>query len=150
MPSHSSPRTQAKGGVSLPTALRALPPLWPGWSGLRFLALTCADCTAGRKAGFSPRARARGQPLDKVLGKSRNSAFRGFLPHVGVRLPAAHGERLAPTWAMSGRVVVSRGLAPLWPGLVRVTLSCGNMRGLYGWSKNRDLARARARACCTP
>jgi hypothetical protein len=37
------------------------------------------------------------------------------------------------------------GFASALPGLVRVTLSCVNMRGLYGWSKNRDLARARAR-----
>src|SRR6266481_3655176 len=69
---------QALRKTSGTTRSTALPPLWRGWSGLRLIALTCADYTAGRKIGFSARARARAGALDRVLRKSGNSAFRGL------------------------------------------------------------------------
>jgi hypothetical protein len=56
-------------------------PVLPGpWPFLRLcgIAPACAEYRGGRKTGFSARARARAEPLDKVLRKSGNSAFRGF------------------------------------------------------------------------
>jgi len=93
-----------------------------------------------------PHARARvGNHLTRFWGKaefcfSQFSAPRGRALSRNARLrPRTHVGDVRASGCFTG-------LAPLWPGLVRVTLSCVNMRGLYGWSKNRDLARARARA----
>src|SRR6266852_8859432 len=49
---------------------------------LRSVALAYLETKAGRKSGFSARARARAEPLDKVFGKWGISASWG-LPHSG-------------------------------------------------------------------
>ncbi len=71
------------------------------WAGLFPLA---PNCKGGRKIGFSARARARAQPLDKVLGKSRRGYSEGLRPKSQANDPHVRGPSsfLVALWCCGG------------------------------------------------